>query len=334
MTPPRLVIIGQITVDDVVPAEPGPWRRQTGGNALYAAAGARLILPAHQIGIVSRLGAGMNAAIEGELQERGFRTALARRPEPHLVEWLLYEADGGRRALPKGDRFRSIQDSQTERETYLAALEAISPSPDDVPDDWREATAFHLAPQIWKRHAAHLEAIPLEALATLDPSPHYAKHWDLDMFARTARNALTFLPSEQELAGLIGSAVVGSDLISVATTLVERLGRHAVVKLGAEGALFWHEGVRHAAAAAASEKDPTGAGDGFCGAFAAANALGWPHDASVEAASVAGAMMVECRGVAEAHDLSRGEFEHRLTRYRETADAQGDGRLQGETDHA
>ena len=36
---PNLVIFGQITVDDVVPASPGIWRRLLGGNALYAAAG-------------------------------------------------------------------------------------------------------------------------------------------------------------------------------------------------------------------------------------------------------------------------------------------------------
>ncbi|MCQ0986314.1 carbohydrate kinase family protein [Jiella marina] len=316
MTPPRLVIIGQITVDDVVPAEPGPWQRQLGGNALYAAAGARLVLPEGEIGIVSRLGSGIDDAIEGDLQERGFRTAIVRKAEPHLVEWFLYDPDGGRRTVPKGGRFRAIQDPETERETYLAALEAISPAPEDVPDTWRTAPAFHLAPQVWKRHAAHLDAIPPGALITLDPSPHYAGEWDLDMFARMVRDGLTFLPSEQELCGLIRSAASPADAPSVAKSLVQRLGQHAVVKLGATGALYWQDRGRHAPPATAAVADPTGAGDGFCGAFAAARALGWAHTACVEAAIVAGAMMVECRGVAEAHDLSRAQFEDRLAAYR------------------
>ena len=39
---PDLLVLGQVTVDHAVPATPGPWRESLGGNALYAAAGARL----------------------------------------------------------------------------------------------------------------------------------------------------------------------------------------------------------------------------------------------------------------------------------------------------
>ena len=298
-----------------VPAEPGPWRRQLGGNALYAAAGARLVLPDDEIAVVSRIGSGLDAAIEDELQARGLRTAMTRRPEPHLIEWLLYDANGARRAIPKGERFHLKQDAEAERATYFAALEAISPSPEDVPDAWRAAKAFHLAPQIWKRHAEHLNAIPSNALISLDPSPHYAKDWDIDMFVGQDRDGLLFLPSEQELAGLARFAEPGSAL-ALAQSLVVRLVGRAVVKLGAEGALFFRDGLRHAKAATASPQDPTGAGDGFCGAFAAARALAWPLDACVEAAIVAGAMMVETRGVAQALALDRSAFTERLNRYK------------------
>lgn len=331
---PRLVIIGQITVDDVVPAEPGPWRRQLGGNALYSAAGARLVLPESEIGIVSRLGSGIDDGIERALQEKGFNTALARRSEPHLVEWLLYDAGGGRRAIPKGERFHAGQDNETQRQIYLAALEAISPAPEDVPASWSSATTFHLAPQVWKRHAAHLNAIPPEALITVDPSPHYAKDWDLDMFTSMVRDGLTFLPSEQELCGLIRCNASPADGPSLAKCLVQRLGRHAVVKLGAAGALYWDGGGHHAAPARGRAVDPTGAGDGFCGAFAAARTLGKSHADCVKAAIVAGAMMVECRGAVEALDLSRSEFTRRLGRYREQSTVVGKGLIHGSAGHA
>ena len=39
---PDLLIVGQVTIDDVVPATPGLWQRQIGGSSLYAVAGARL----------------------------------------------------------------------------------------------------------------------------------------------------------------------------------------------------------------------------------------------------------------------------------------------------
>ena len=51
---PDLIIVGQVTIDDVVPAEPGPWRRAIGGSALYAIAGARLWIDPARIGIVTR----------------------------------------------------------------------------------------------------------------------------------------------------------------------------------------------------------------------------------------------------------------------------------------
>ena len=56
MSAPDLVILGQITLDDVVPAEPGAWQRQIGGSSLYCLAGARLWLDCDRLGLVSRLG--------------------------------------------------------------------------------------------------------------------------------------------------------------------------------------------------------------------------------------------------------------------------------------
>ena len=50
MRAPDLIIVGQVTIDDVVPAMPGPWSRQIGGSSLYALAGARLWLDARRIG--------------------------------------------------------------------------------------------------------------------------------------------------------------------------------------------------------------------------------------------------------------------------------------------
>ena len=53
---PDLIVLGQVTIDDVVPAAPGPWMRQMGGSSLYAVAGARLWLDPGRIGLVARIG--------------------------------------------------------------------------------------------------------------------------------------------------------------------------------------------------------------------------------------------------------------------------------------
>ena len=95
---PDLILLGQVTVDHVVPARPGPWREQLGGNALYAAAGARLWLPPARIGVVTRAGAGCPSDPATVLRRAGVgHVAVGATGCEQLVEWILYEEDGARR---------------------------------------------------------------------------------------------------------------------------------------------------------------------------------------------------------------------------------------------
>jgi hypothetical protein len=68
---PELLILGQITIDHVVPAEPGHWYERLGGNALYAAAGARLWCDSSRIGLVARRGPNMPASLGAMLAASG-----------------------------------------------------------------------------------------------------------------------------------------------------------------------------------------------------------------------------------------------------------------------
>ena len=68
---PDLIFVGQSTIDDVVPAEPGPWKRSVGGSALYAIAGARLWIDPARIGIATRTGKFYPFDLEGLLREAG-----------------------------------------------------------------------------------------------------------------------------------------------------------------------------------------------------------------------------------------------------------------------
>src|ERR1700730_14846601 len=99
---PDLIVLGQVTVDDVVPALPGPWARQIGGSALYAVAGARLWVDPARIALVARVGKDYPFDVETLLRGAGVRcVALSAFTAPHLVEWLIYEPDGARRSLPR-----------------------------------------------------------------------------------------------------------------------------------------------------------------------------------------------------------------------------------------
>ena len=95
---PDLLVLGQVIVDHAVPATPGPWRESLGGNALYAAAGARLWCDASRIGVVTRLGRGLAQDVATLLGRVGLPAGgLVQTDAEPLVEWHLYETDGSRR---------------------------------------------------------------------------------------------------------------------------------------------------------------------------------------------------------------------------------------------
>jgi sugar/nucleoside kinase (ribokinase family) len=82
--------------------------------------------------------------------------------------------------------------------------------------------------------------------------------------------------------------------------LLERSAEVVVVKRGAEGASVISKGQRHDIAPhRVNEIDPTGAGDGFCGAFIALLAQARPPEKAAILANAAGALSVTRRGPME-----------------------------------
>jgi len=158
---PDLIVLGQVTIDDVVPAAPGPWMRQMGGSSLYAVAGARLWLDPGRIGLVARVGRDYPFDPARLLKDAGLKhVALHPFGGEHLIEWLIYEPDGSRRSLPRNPDLLDIAAEGTlSREGYQYMLLAIAPTAAEVPGTWLPAAALHLCPQVKRRHH--------ETLATL-----------------------------------------------------------------------------------------------------------------------------------------------------------------------
>jgi len=303
---PRLVIFGQILIDDVVPAYPGLWSRQLGGNALYAAAGARFVLSAGTIGVVSRIGRTMPFDVCNMLEGAGIRHAISSVDNETLIEWILYEEDGSRYSMPRN---RSIRKNSSEvnfnREAYLSQLEAQSPTVNDMPPAWINAGGFHLAPQVYLRHQANLAALKGKGFVSLDPSPHYIRGLSIaDIYSRL-EGVSVFMPSEQEINHLVRSNDL-EGLITITTRLYNSGFPEVIVKVGDKGCLVaGQDGVELIPAELASNLvDPTGAGDAFCGAYTACRIQG---DSPIEAARkavVVGKKIVESSGVEEALELS------------------------------
>ena len=310
---PDLILLGQTTVDHVVPARPGAWREQLGGNALYAAAGARLWIAPERIGVVTRVGEGCPFDPRAHLARAGIgQTAIAKTGREQLVEWILYEEDGSRRSLPRNRALREAGGEGTGAGSeYLTRLEAQSPSAADIPAQWLPVGAVHLSPQVLARHEETLRTLgPQAGFMSVDPSPHYSAGRSVEALARALAPATALLPSEREVAHLVdedGWAGLSQRLAAAGFPEV-------VVKRGAAGAILCERGGRpeRVPPRAAPIRDPTGAGDAFCGAYAACRLEGLPPPEAARRATVAASLVIECEGADAALTLSPDTARWRL----------------------
>ena len=309
-----LILLGQTTVDHVVPARPDTWREQLGGNVLYAAAGARLWIEPERIGVVTRTGNGCPFDPHTHLARAGIeRVAVADTGREQLVEWFLYEEDGSRRSLPRNRALRAAGgEGAGATADYLAHLEAQSPSAADVPAEWLPAGAVHLAPQVLNRHEESLRALsPRAGFVSVDPSLHYSAGRSVEGLARALAPATTaLLPSEREVAHLVGKdgwAGLGQRLAAAGF-------REVVVKRGAAGAILCERGSHpvQVPSRPVEVRDPTGAGDAFCGAYAACRLQGSPPAEAARRATVAASLVIECEGADAALALAPDAARRRL----------------------
>jgi hypothetical protein len=316
-TKPDLIIVGQVTIDDVVPAAPGTWQRQIGGSSLYALAGARLWLDASRIGLVARVGCDYPFDIETLLRGVGLHhIALAKFPGEHLVEWLIYEADGSRRSLPRNAELLDVGaegDIAAEGDVgpgsepsslhpYRQKLLEIAPTAEEIPPSWLPAPAVHLCPQVSVRHRDSLRALRNSARwISVDPSPHYSRVLDPPQLAQFLEGATAFLPSAQEVRPLLRSGA--SEAVALQ---LHRAGfAEVVLKRGAAPIVLAAMGATHSIPVAGTQVvDPTGAGDSFCGAYAACRLLGHEPIEAVRRAAASAALIVSCSGVDAALNLN------------------------------
>jgi hypothetical protein len=302
---PDLVILGQITIDDVVPATPGPWQRQIGGSSLYCLAGAKLWLDPDRIGLVARLGRDYPSDIEALLSKADVQHySLARFDAEHLIEWLIYEPDGSRRSVPRNrDLLDVAAEGSMAMQPYLRKLLEIAPTAAEIPEHWLPARAVHLCPQVGRRHTDNLSWLRDRAdWISVDPSPHYTRDRTVVELARFVAGATALLPSTLELRTQLQELP--------AELLVMQLHQagipEVILKRAEQPLVLAHDNaVEVLPINSRPVVDPTGAGDSFCGAYAACRLLGHsPVEAARRAASTA-ALVVGCSGVAAALSLQR-----------------------------
>lgn len=259
---PRLVCVGNLTIDEAVhgglPTEPA-----MGGDAAYAALAARLVLD--RVDMLAPVGFDLPSSVLDDLAAAGVGVSdLPRRALATVRNTITYEADGSR-----SWRMHSTEDE----------FDVLSVYPDDV-----SAAALSASGLV-------LSAMSLRSQLTLTPwlREHTGAALYLDLqedYLDGNRQALldivalvdVFLPSEIEAVALAETSDLGAAARFFAT-----LGPAVVViKRASEGSLVAADGVVTVVETdAVTPVDSTGAGDAFCGAFAAHHLL---HGDAVEAA--------------------------------------------------
>jgi sugar/nucleoside kinase (ribokinase family)/fructoselysine-6-P-deglycase FrlB-like protein len=255
---PDVVVVGNLTIDDVVLPDGATSMGTVGGNAVWAALGARLWNPS--VGIVTRCGDDFPTAALDELRSLGIvLDGVVSVDGPTIRNWVVYEHDGTRRWLHR---------------TPTARYGEVAIRADDLPAAWHESRAVHVAGMSIGAAEAVVAALRrrrTQAKITLDTHEDYAGSVP-DRVLALAKCVDVFVPSREELADVLGF----DDPERAAHELRKTLGDVAVViKLGADGCLVGDGGrIEHVPAAETRVIDVTGAGDAFCGGLAAGLASG------------------------------------------------------------
>ncbi len=262
-THPRVIVVGNLTIDDVVLPDGTTKMASVGGNSLYTVLGVRLWQP--RVGLVTRRGEDFPGDLTTVLHSFGVATnGVVDIPGPTVRNWVVYETNGERHWIYRTPRERSRE---------------VAIQPGDLPIEWLEvelSPVVHVAAMPLDAAEALVDTvrrISLRAIITLDTHEDYVVDYRQRLRALAAK-VDAFLPSRSELADLVGYDDPHRALTSLSALPTPMI----VVKMGAEGVLAWDkaQGTLHEVGVAHGPVvDVTGAGDAFCGGFAAGLSLGY-----------------------------------------------------------
>lgn len=261
-----VVAIGGCTVDIIFAADGETAGRQLGGNALYAAAGARLW--GVRAGIVALRGTGLPEGSDDLLRALEIDAeGLVPVDVPAPVAEFFYRPDGSRMQRRWSPAGGGVAVPFLPRDTG-EAIRRLPLLAEHIPPRYREAHGVHLAPIHYHAQRALAETLFGMRVLTLDPYPHEMAERSDDDLRAVLRVVTAFLPSREEVSARFPG--LPPDDVAEALHLLGAL--ITVIKQGREGCLVYHHprGVRYAVPAVpVTAKDPTGAGDAFCGGFLA-----------------------------------------------------------------
>jgi ribokinase len=279
---PALLCVGNITIDETVQPD-GRRAIGFGGDALFAALAARTVLDGGgQVAWLAPLGNDVPAELVADLGRAGLTLdGQPRRDLPTVRNVVTYAADGGRTwQLCCSD----------------ADFEALSVQPHDVPPALLAARSVLVTAMGLRAQCDLVRWLRTHTAATLhlDLQEDYIAGHEDAVLAMVA-DCDVFLPSEAEVRMLTGSA----DLEAAMRSFRDLGPRCVVVKRAERGCLVLADGaddVVEVPAERIEAVDSTGAGDAFCGAFAARYGIDGDALAAARAGAAAARLAVSAVG--------------------------------------
>jgi len=267
------LILGNLTIDDVVLPDGKTIMGSLGGNSIHVATGVFVngVTPI----TIARIGEDFPREALEKFESAGLTTEfMIPMDGPTVRNWVIYEWDGSRTWLYRTEKTRSSEVSPEPRDITEAALEGVCVA---------HIAAMPLSNA--ERLVQRLRQIAPNIPIVLDTHEDWIDGYQ-DRLLSLARKVNYFLPSKEELVVLMNTG----DL-NVAMDKISNYGlENVIVKAGALGAyLLTETGNRHIQAVKTDVRDTTGAGDAFCGGFTAGTALNLPvYDCVVMGCETAG----------------------------------------------
>ncbi|MCX8025156.1 MAG: carbohydrate kinase family protein [Thermanaerothrix sp.] len=304
----RYVVAGRLQRDFILPVEGKPALDIPGGSALYAAVG--VLIWDKDIGLVSRVGEDypqewLEAFAERGLDVQGVRIL----PQGLDVRRVVYSSDEGEEAFNPISWFaqRGIPIPKS-----LLGYTPFSqghnhheePTPltlrlNDIPQNYLEATAAHLAPLDYLSHLLLPSALRKGNITTitLDPGSEYMRPALWERIPPLIRDLTAFLVAEEDLRRLFQGR--STDLWEMAEGIAAYGCDFVVIKRGEAGQyLYDRVGQKRwiIPAYPARVVDPTGAGDAFCGGFLAGYRQTYDPLAAVLYGNISASLVIEGSG--------------------------------------
>jgi sugar/nucleoside kinase (ribokinase family) len=315
-------VIGAFTIDNVINNRGELGVYQCGGNAFYSAVGARLW--SDSIGVVARIGDDYPREWVRQLESHGVDITGVREVNgAHMMQGgMLYDETGERSGFVPQEYFASqglpLPEGLVPKfpgqdiEVYNKAQWDFAPDPEDVPERFLKAESFHLAPRFYTKHQRSVSFLKANGIQVfMDPGIWYMRERDEQKIVELFKDVDVLMPSQAEVKAFFGERGIPE----AARRLADYGPRVVAVKMGRDGSLIYDKGsdlVFSVPCYPASVKDPTGAGDSYCGGFMVGySKSGDPLQAAM-CGTVSASFVVEGFGAAYALQVTNEQAEERL----------------------